>query len=234
MKTYSDTASEKDGQEFWDLYRADGRLEKVIPSRGYNIPEGFYHLTVEVIPTNMEGHVLITQRSFTKRIGPGKLEFPAGSVKSGEQPFVAARRELLEETGLRAAKLIRLGEFDQPRIHRIVYIAYIPDLCNAKITLQEEETISYTFATFNQWMNYIAQGRFDTNKLRCYTPAMLEKLEKTVGRAEEPKAQPKPKRQHKQISDDIFAPFRVMPKEEADISEEDLTLDQLLSIEEDE
>ena len=24
--------------EYWDLYRADGRLEKVIPSKGYDIP----------------------------------------------------------------------------------------------------------------------------------------------------------------------------------------------------
>lgn len=39
-----------------------------------------------------------------------ELEMPRGGIKSGEQPEAAARRELLEETGLIADQLIYLGE----------------------------------------------------------------------------------------------------------------------------
>ena len=167
--------------EFWDLYRADGRFEKVIPSKGYDIPENMYHMTVEVIPSDKAGHMLITQRSFAKKIGPGKLEFPAGSVLSEEQPYVAARRELFEETGLKAASMIKLGEYQIPRIHRTIYLAYIPDLKSAQITLQENETIGYTIATFQQWLEYIAQERFETSKFRHYSAKLLGKIEELVG-----------------------------------------------------
>jgi len=39
------------------------------------------------------------------------LEFPGGVLEPGENPAEAAYRELLEETGYRAEKLTKLGEF---------------------------------------------------------------------------------------------------------------------------
>jgi 8-oxo-dGTP pyrophosphatase MutT (NUDIX family) len=39
------------------------------------------------------------------------LEFPGGVIEEGESPGAAAERELLEETGYRAGRLVKLGEF---------------------------------------------------------------------------------------------------------------------------
>lgn len=199
--------SEEQKTEYWDLYRADGKLEKIIPSRGYDIPANMYHMTVEVIPTDRAGHVLVTQRAFNKRLGPGKLEFPAGSVLSGEQPYVAARRELLEETGLKAASLEKIGTYIEPRIQRTVYLAHIPDLCNAHISLQETETIGYQILTFRQWMDSISQERFETSKFRNYTPQMLKKLEKEIGAAEEPEPISVPDKLRK-VEENLFAKYQ--------------------------
>lgn len=46
------------------------------------------------------------------RHGSGKvtIEFPAGTVEPGEDPMEAGSRELLEETGYRAARFVPIGE----------------------------------------------------------------------------------------------------------------------------
>lgn len=219
-------------EEFWDLFHIDGRFEKVIPSRGYPIPPDMYHMAVEVIPTDLKGHLLVTQRSFSKKIGPGKLEFPAGSVLSEEQTYVAARRELREETGLKAESVIKLGSFLLPRIHRTVYIAYIPDLCNAKITLQENETIGYAIITFREWLQYVAQEQFETSKLRYYTKKMLDKMESIIGDPKEMKKNATPEKVLQKVSGDLFSGYRTVLLTET--SEEDVSFENLFSEEQEE
>jgi ADP-ribose pyrophosphatase len=53
--------------------------------------------------------VFIRNRRFT--LGRELLELPAGTLEAGEDPAVCAGRELIEETGYRAATIIPLGSF---------------------------------------------------------------------------------------------------------------------------
>jgi len=54
------------------------------------------------------GRVLVTRRRAGAHLG-GLWEFPGGRVEAGESPAGAARRELAEETGLVAERLVPLA-----------------------------------------------------------------------------------------------------------------------------
>jgi 8-oxo-dGTP pyrophosphatase MutT (NUDIX family) len=67
------------------------------------------HPAVFVVPVTQAGEVLLV-RLHRYPIDRTSIEVPAGG-SDGEEPLVAAQRELREETGRSAASWTRLGEF---------------------------------------------------------------------------------------------------------------------------
>jgi len=65
---------------------------------------------VVIVPMDKDGNILLV-RQFRYAIGETLLEAPAGGVETKETPVEAAQRELREETGYRADRLIPLGNF---------------------------------------------------------------------------------------------------------------------------
>lgn len=61
-----------------------------------------------VIPMLDDGR-LVMERQWRYALNRSFLEFPAGKLNAGEDPFAAAQRELAEETGYRAGQWARLG-----------------------------------------------------------------------------------------------------------------------------
>jgi 8-oxo-dGTP diphosphatase len=53
-----------------------------------------------VILIDRRGWILLQRRSMDAPASPGQWSFPGGGIEDGEEPEEAARRELLEETGL--------------------------------------------------------------------------------------------------------------------------------------
>lgn len=135
--------------ELWDAY--DSRLNKVDDItlvRGEVIPDGLYHLVSEIIVKHKDGTYLLMQRDFAKHLG-GKWEATAGgSALLGETPIVCAKRELYEETGIRAESITEIGVMVHD-IHKTYYVEFlcVTDCDKDSIKLQKGETISYRWVT---------------------------------------------------------------------------------------
>lgn len=65
---------------------------------------------VAVVALGAKG-VVYFLRQYRYTVGRDFLELPAGAIGNHEPPLAAARRELFEETGLRAKRWTRLGSF---------------------------------------------------------------------------------------------------------------------------
>jgi len=66
---------------------------------------------INIIALTPEGKILLIEQ-FRNGTDEITLEIPGGMVDEGEEPVEAARRELEEETGYRAGKLIEIGRVD--------------------------------------------------------------------------------------------------------------------------
>jgi len=65
---------------------------------------------VLVFPVDEKGHVLLLKGASNKKIWANLWNGPGGHLEAGESVLDAARRELLEETGLCAAKFIQCAQ----------------------------------------------------------------------------------------------------------------------------
>ena len=135
---------------------------------------------VAILPLLPSGEVLVEEqyRYPHDRIF---LEIPAGKLDSSdEDPLLAAHRELAEETGYRAGKMICLGEYiPSPAIlsERIrLYLA--TDLTEGEQSLDEDEFLAVKRVPLSSLAEAVLRGEIPDGKtqtavLRAYL--MLEK-----------------------------------------------------------
>jgi len=64
-------------------------------------------LTAGGIVVNMEGKILLVQQK------GGNWVFPKGGINAEEDPLVATRREILEETGIEEKDLAQVDDFEE-------------------------------------------------------------------------------------------------------------------------
>lgn len=148
--------------ELWDLYDARGNLLDKTLVRGEKIPDGAFHLVVDILVRHTDGRFLLMQRDFDKLPFPGLWELGAGgSVIAGETPLQGAVRELREETGIVCDELIPRFEITWPHNHCIYhgYLCRYEGAPNA-ITLQKGETVAFKWLTLRELMDFMDDPTF--------------------------------------------------------------------------
>jgi ADP-ribose pyrophosphatase len=65
---------------------------------------------VTILPVDADGNILFV-RQYRHPVGQEMLELPAGTLDPKEEPLACARREIREETGYAAGKMVKIGEF---------------------------------------------------------------------------------------------------------------------------
>jgi ADP-ribose pyrophosphatase len=108
--------------------------------------------------------LLIRNRRYS--IDQTLLELPAGTLEKGEDPMNCAGRELLEETGYLAGRLVPIGSFfTSPGIlseKMYVFAAY--DLTAQQAELDEGEEIELSPATLDEAIEMIRYGQISDGK----------------------------------------------------------------------
>lgn len=144
--------------EIWDAYNQDGTLAGVDLIRGEEIPKGLRHGVAEVFVMHEDGTILLMQRDWNKEGYPGYWESGAGgSVLKGESFLEGAKRELQEETGIRADELEMIY---RSITDETIYYGYLcrTDVPKDSITLQKGETIAYRWVTEIEFMKIYEEG----------------------------------------------------------------------------
>ena len=147
--------------EIWDLYDEQGNKtgETWERSRAYEIPEGRYHIVCDVLVRHQDGSFLLTLRDSQKEMYPGCWEASAGgSALAGETPEDCARREMLEETGLKAEKLELISVSYRPQSHSVLYAWLSVVNCQKEaVRLQEGETVDYRWMAPDSFLSLISE-----------------------------------------------------------------------------
>lgn len=101
----------------------EGRLRPVCTSCGFVVYVNPYPAVCLVVRS--EGRVLLGRRSIEPHFGEWCL--PGGFMEWGESPEDTARRELVEETGIRADALSLVGVYSSitGRRRHVVLVAYL-------------------------------------------------------------------------------------------------------------
>jgi len=97
-------------QQAWRGGFLDVRRDLVsLPDGGTSHREYIVHPGAVMIVPILANDRLVVERQWRYPMGKAMLEFPAGKIERGEPPIDCAVRELIEETGYRAAEWARAG-----------------------------------------------------------------------------------------------------------------------------
>ena len=151
-------------KEMWDLYDKNRNPLNKKVLRGTVLSDDEYHLVVYAWIKNSEGKYLISQRA-KRKAQPLMWECTGGSVKSGENTYQGAIREVSEELGINIKNVpyMYIGQMNCyykncPYILD-VYLFKL-DIDITEITIQEKEVNDAMWATPDEILKLVHTNKF--------------------------------------------------------------------------
>jgi 8-oxo-dGTP pyrophosphatase MutT (NUDIX family) len=132
--------------------------------------------SVYIIPIDDKGRTLLHYK-YRYPTKTWSWEIPAGGVNDGESPLTAAKRELVEESGLTAKRWAKLGEY-QAQVgisSEWMHVFLARELARTKATGQlEEGIVKEKFVTFAEALSMINRHEMtDSQSISSLTLAAL-------------------------------------------------------------
>ena len=122
--------------------------------------------TIGVVPVTGDGKILLI-RQHRHAVGDSLIEIPAGTMDEGDaSPEACVQRELAEETGYRAAKLIRLfgGYLVPGYANEFMHFFLALDLYPSPLPPDEDEDIETMTCRLQDALAMIRDGRIVDSK----------------------------------------------------------------------
>lgn len=164
----------------------DGKLVKVdkltvqLPDNATALREVVQHPgAVAIVPIDAENNVLLV-RQFRIAANKSLLEIPAGTLEPGEQPDLAAVREMREETGYHPGQIQPIGGIYAAPGYTTEYIHlyYATDLTESPLDQDEDEFIELIRMPYAEALRLIEKGDIEDSK----TVAGLLRVAHILGR----------------------------------------------------
>ena len=142
------------------------QMEVTIGGRGWHTFQVIRHPGgAGVLPVHDDGSISLI-RQLRPAVGQYIMEIPAGRLDPDEEPLVCAKRELAEETGLRAAEFIPLGRIlSSPGVFdEVIHLYAGRGLTQGTAQPEEDEDMELIRVDFSEACAMVADGRISDAK----------------------------------------------------------------------
>jgi len=118
-----------------------------------------------IVPIDDQGNIILVEQYRCVKDGQ-ILEIPAGKLDRGEDPITCAARELEEETGYKASKIIPIGSIYSAVgfSDEIVHIYLASGLEKGQINLDEDEYVNVEKYSLDCVINKVLDGEIKDSK----------------------------------------------------------------------
>lgn len=118
-----------------------------------------------IVALNDKGEIYLVKQ-FRYAFGKELVEIPAGKLEKGEDPFLAAKRELSEEAGLEASEYISLGKIIPTcgYCSEVIYLYAAKKLTIVPQHLDADEFVSVFTMPLDEAVEHVLRGDWEDSK----------------------------------------------------------------------